>query len=164
MNRVSFSFHFFLPSTQYKYLPSVFLKCEEKKRNECNTQKTVESKTGERTMTEDNNPSHENKGERSKDETENIKARERTNARKITTGESFLVVVAPFCFSSLSFSLAIDDEKNNFLFKSNRSRMEEMPSPSSSSSSEKLKTVLVCVSDAYFMRTCVARALLCCCC
>ena len=77
-----------------------------KKRNECNTQKTVESKTGERTMTEDNNPSHENKGERSKDDTENIKERERTNARKITTGESFLVVVAPFCFSSLSFSLA----------------------------------------------------------
>ena len=115
-------------------------------------------------MTEDNNPSHENKGERSKDDTENIKERERTNARKITTGESFLVVVAPFCFSSLSFSLAIDAEKNNFLFKSNRSRMEEMPSPSSSSSSEKLKTVLVCVSDAYFMRTCVARALLCCCC
>ena len=115
-------------------------------------------------MTEDNNPSHENKGERSKDDTENIKARERTNARKITTGESFLVVVAPFCFSSLSFSLAIYDEKNNFLFKSNRSRMEEMPSPSSSSSSEKLKTVLVCVRDAYFMRTCVARALLCCCC
>ena len=108
MNRVSFSFHFFLPSTQYKYLPSVFLKCEEKKRNECNTQKTVESKTGERTMTEDNNPSHENKGERSKDDTENIKARERerTNARKMTTGVSFLVVVATFCFSSLSFSLA----------------------------------------------------------
>ena len=54
-------------------------------------------------MTEDNNPSHENKGERSKDDTENIKARERTNARKITTGESFLVVVAPF-FISLIFS------------------------------------------------------------
>ena len=82
MNRVSFSFHFFLPSTQYKYLPSVFLKCEEKKRNECNTQKTVESKTGERTMTEDNNPSHENKGERSKGDTENIKARERENKRE----------------------------------------------------------------------------------
>ena len=81
-------------------------KMSKKKRNERNTQKTVESKTGERTMTEDNNPSHENKGERSKDDTENIKSRERTNARKITTGESFLVVVAPFCFSSLSFSLA----------------------------------------------------------
>jgi hypothetical protein len=59
-------------------------------------------------MTEDNNPSHENKGERSKVDTENIKPRERerTNARKMTTGVSFLVVVAPFCFSSLSFSLA----------------------------------------------------------
>ena len=65
-------------------------------------------------MTEDNKPSHENKGERSKDDTENIKERERTNARKITTGESFLVVVAPFCFSSLSFSLADDDEEKQF--------------------------------------------------
>ena len=65
-------------------------------------------------MTEDNNPSHENKGERSKDDTDNIKERERTNARKITTGESFLVVVAPFCFSSLSFSLADDDEEKQF--------------------------------------------------
>jgi hypothetical protein len=53
--------------------------------------------------------------------------------------------------------------KNNFLFKSNRSRVEEMPSPSPSSSSKKFKTALVRVSDAYFMRACVARALLCCC-
>jgi uncharacterized membrane protein len=34
---------------------------------------------------------------------------------------------------------------------------------SPSSSSEKFKTALVRVSDAYFMRACVARALLCCC-
>ena len=103
-------------------------------------------------MTEDNNPSHENKGERSKDDTENIKARERTNARKITTGESFLVVVAPF-FISLIFSRRRSmTRKNNFLFKSNRSRVEEMPSPSPSSSSEKFKTALVRASDAYFMR------------
>ena len=54
-------------------------------------------------MTEDNNPSHENKGERSKDETENIKARERTNARKITTGVSFLLVVAPFLLNVLKW-------------------------------------------------------------
>ena len=33
-------------------------------------------------MTEDNNPSHENKGERSKGDTENIKARERENKRE----------------------------------------------------------------------------------
>ena len=100
INRVSFSFHFFLRNSIKISSLGV------KKKRKCNTQKTVERKTGERTMTEDNNPSHENKGERSKDDTENIKARERTNARKITTGESFLVVVAPFCFSSLSFSLA----------------------------------------------------------
>ena len=68
-----------------------------------------------------------------------------------------------FVFHLSHFLSPIDDEKNNFLFKSNRSRVEEMPSPSPSSSSEKFKTALVRVSDAYCMRTCVARALLCCC-